>query len=71
MDSGIRSITPMDKIYQIEIEFNSGQISSHTAEEIKFHYGLGGIDIFEKGQAIPFFPGREEDVKEIRIRLVK
>jgi len=55
--------------YEITVVFKSGQISVHHANELHFHPGSGGIDIFENNHIIPIFPGREEEVKEIRIIL--
>ena len=54
--------------YTIEVRFKSGQMHSLQAEAITFHPGTGGIDIFEN-KRIPFFPGREESIMEIRIIL--
>lgn len=55
--------------YTVVITFFNGQIRSMQAEKINFHPGTGGIDIFEDNQPIPVFPGREEEVKSIRITL--
>ena len=53
--------------YTIEVQFKNGQTHSMQANKINFHEGTGGIDIFEDIDAIPVFPGYEEEVKEIKI----
>lgn len=62
-------ITDATEKYTIEVKFKNGQISSHQASEIHFHPKQGGIDIFEQAREIPFFPGREFEVSEIKIRI--
>lgn len=57
--------------YHIEVYFKSGQVSVCDAEQINFHSGMGGIDIFDFISPIPFFPGYEKDVKEIKITILE
>lgn len=53
--------------YSVLVEFISGRTTGIAAECINFHAGKGGIDIFDDINEIPFFPGKEKDVKKITI----
>jgi hypothetical protein len=64
----------MYKKYIVTIKYKSGLFWNGKIEEIHFHtrsiaLGTGGIDLFNNGSSIPFFPGKEEDVESITIKL--
>lgn len=53
--------------YKITVKHKNGNTTENPAEHIVFWPGKGGIDIFQLGNDVPFFPGREEDVESVTI----